>query len=254
MAGLKLAGLALAFTLAAFASPRRAPPLKIGVLTDASGPYVDSGGPGSVVAAEMAAKDFGGEVLGRKIEILLGDTLNKPDVAVGVARRWFDVEGVSAITDLARDPRRLLSAGAGEGKEPHGADHRRRDHRHHRQILRARLLALGRRYLCDGDFDRQSRNRRRRQNLVLPHRRHRFRRGAAEDHDGGGREGRRQAAWAASNIRSMRPTSRLSCCRRSRPAPTGSRSPASAPISTIRSNKAPNSASAETASRRWSAS
>ena len=81
-----------------------APPLKIGVLTDASGPYADSGGPGSVVAAEMAAKDFGGEVLGRKIEVVLGDTLNKPDVASAVARRWFDVEGVSAIIDLPVTP------------------------------------------------------------------------------------------------------------------------------------------------------
>jgi branched-chain amino acid transport system substrate-binding protein len=101
---LKAAALTLALTLAAISARADAPPLKIGVLTDASGPYIDSGGQGSVVAAEKAAKDFGGEVLGRKIEILLGDTLNKPDVAVGVARRWFDVEGVSAITDLPVTP------------------------------------------------------------------------------------------------------------------------------------------------------
>jgi branched-chain amino acid transport system substrate-binding protein len=80
------------------------PPLRIGVLTDASGPFVDSGGPGSLLAAQMAAEDFGGEVLGRKIEILIGDTLNKPDVAGAVARRWFDVEGVSAVTDLPVTP------------------------------------------------------------------------------------------------------------------------------------------------------
>jgi branched-chain amino acid transport system substrate-binding protein len=80
------------------------PPLRIGVLTDASGPFVDSGGPGSVVAAQMAVDDFGGEVLGRKIEILLGDTLNKPDIATGIARKWFDVDGVSAITDLPVTP------------------------------------------------------------------------------------------------------------------------------------------------------
>jgi branched-chain amino acid transport system substrate-binding protein len=99
---LKTALLALVLTLAAaFAN---ADPLKIGVLTDASGPFVDSGGPGSVTAAEMAVKDFGGEVLGRKVEIVLGDTLNKPDVALGIARRWFDVEGVSAITDLPVTP------------------------------------------------------------------------------------------------------------------------------------------------------
>ncbi len=91
----------LGLTAAAFAD---GPPLRIGVLTDASGPFVDSGGPGSVAAAEMAVADFGGSVNGRKIEILLGDTLNKPDVAAGIARRWYDLEGVSAIVDLPVTP------------------------------------------------------------------------------------------------------------------------------------------------------
>ena len=104
MSVFKTAALALGFALAAFAARADSPPLKIGVLTDESGPYVDSGGPGSVAAAEMAAQDFGGEVLGRKIEIVHADTLNKPDVASGVARRWFEVEGVSAITDLPVTP------------------------------------------------------------------------------------------------------------------------------------------------------
>ena len=79
-------------------------PLKIGVLTDESGPYADSAGPGSILAAEMAAADFGGEILGRKIEIVHADTLNKPDVAAGIARRWFDVDGVSAVVDLPVTP------------------------------------------------------------------------------------------------------------------------------------------------------
>ena len=104
MPGLKTAALALALTLAAAAAHADAPPLRIGVLTDESGPFVDSGGPGSVFAAELAAKDFGGEVLGRKIEIVHADTLNKPDVAAGIARKWFDVDGVSAVTDLPVTP------------------------------------------------------------------------------------------------------------------------------------------------------
>jgi branched-chain amino acid transport system substrate-binding protein len=97
---------ALALAWGGLVSPPWAggPPLRIGILTDASGPYADSGGQGSVVAAEMAAKDFGGDVLGRKIEVVLNDTLNKPDVASAVARRWFDVEGVSAILDLPVSP------------------------------------------------------------------------------------------------------------------------------------------------------
>ena len=79
-------------------------PLKIGVLTDEAGPYADSAGPGAILAAEMAAADFGGAVKGRKVEIVHADTANKPDVAAGVARRWFDTEGVAAIVDLPVTP------------------------------------------------------------------------------------------------------------------------------------------------------
>ena len=78
--------------------------LRIGVLTDETGPYADSAGPGSVVAAEMAARDFGGSVGGRVIEIVHADTLNKPDVAAATARKWFDSDGVSAIVDLPVTP------------------------------------------------------------------------------------------------------------------------------------------------------
>jgi len=79
-------------------------PVKIGVLTDASGPYADSGGPGSVLAARMAVAEFGGTVLGRNIEILLGDTQNKPDIAGSLARQWYDTNAVDAITDLPVTP------------------------------------------------------------------------------------------------------------------------------------------------------
>lgn len=102
-----LAG-AVAFGAVALAQPAAAqfanPALKIGVLTDESGPYADSAGPGSVLAAQMAVDDFGGVVKGHKIEIVHGDTQNKPDVAAGVARRWFDTEGVAAIVDLPVTP------------------------------------------------------------------------------------------------------------------------------------------------------
>ncbi len=92
------------FVAGACAAQTATTPLKIGVLTDLSGPYADSGGPGSVLAAEMAALDFGGTVNGRKIEIVAGDTQNKPDAASAIARRWFENEGVSAIVDLPVTP------------------------------------------------------------------------------------------------------------------------------------------------------
>lgn len=78
--------------------------VRIGVLTDESGPYADSAGPGSVAAARMAAADFGGTVHGKKIEIVHADTQNKPDVASATARRWFDSEGVDAVVDLPVTP------------------------------------------------------------------------------------------------------------------------------------------------------
>jgi branched-chain amino acid transport system substrate-binding protein len=78
-------------------------PVRIGVLTDENGPYVDSGGAGSITAARMAAQDFGGVVLGRPVEILHADTQNKPDVAGSIARGWYD-SGVDAIVDLPVTP------------------------------------------------------------------------------------------------------------------------------------------------------
>ena len=82
----------------------QARPVRIGVLNDLSGPFQDIGGPGSAVAARMAIADFGGTVLGRPIEVLTADMQNKPDVAAGIARRWFDTEGVDAVTDLPVTP------------------------------------------------------------------------------------------------------------------------------------------------------
>src|SRR6266446_6650587 len=74
--------------------------VKIGVLADMSGLYSDLSGIGSVVAAQMAAEDFGGTVLGRKIEIVSADHHNKPDIGSNIARQWFDRQGVAAIVDV----------------------------------------------------------------------------------------------------------------------------------------------------------
>jgi branched-chain amino acid transport system substrate-binding protein len=97
-----LAALGLGLTLAAGPATAQVSDdvVRIGILTDLSGPYADSGGKGSVVAAEMAAKDFGGAVKGKTIEIVSADHQNKPDVASTIARRWFDTERVDAVLDL----------------------------------------------------------------------------------------------------------------------------------------------------------
>jgi len=83
-----------------FAAPASAQGVKIGILNDQSGVYADYGGKWSVEAAKMAIEDFGGEVLGQKIELVSADHQNKPDLATAIARRWYDVEGVDMITEL----------------------------------------------------------------------------------------------------------------------------------------------------------
>ena len=74
--------------------------VRVGVLTDLSGPFADQVGPGSVVAAKLAAEDFARESGGIKVEILSADHQNKPDIGSGIARHWFDEDGVDAIVDL----------------------------------------------------------------------------------------------------------------------------------------------------------
>ena len=74
--------------------------VKLGVLNDQSGPYVDLAGPGSVLATQMAAEDFGGTVLGAKIEVVSADHQNKPDIGSAVVRRWYDEQQVDAIIDV----------------------------------------------------------------------------------------------------------------------------------------------------------
>lgn len=76
-----------------------AKPFKVGHLSDMSGAVVDLSGPGTTVSLRLAIEDFGGKVLGRPIELVIGDHLNKPDVGVGLARKWYD-EGVNAIFDI----------------------------------------------------------------------------------------------------------------------------------------------------------
>jgi branched-chain amino acid transport system substrate-binding protein len=82
------------------AVPASAQGVKIGILNDQSGVYADYGGKSSVEAARMAIEDFGGSVLGQKIEMVTADHQNKPDLATSIARRWYDTENVDMITEL----------------------------------------------------------------------------------------------------------------------------------------------------------
>jgi branched-chain amino acid transport system substrate-binding protein len=75
--------------------------VKIGVLTDLSGPASSSNGLGSVIAAQMAAEDAAD---GLKVEVVSADHQGKPDTGMQIAGRWFDVDGVDAVADMQGSP------------------------------------------------------------------------------------------------------------------------------------------------------
>jgi branched-chain amino acid transport system substrate-binding protein len=85
--------------VAAIAQAQAPAPLKIGIMEGFSGVYADLN-LGEAEAAQMAIDDFGGKVLGRPIELLVADHQTKPDVGAQIARRWYDVDGVSMITGI----------------------------------------------------------------------------------------------------------------------------------------------------------
>ena len=67
--------------------------VRLGLILDMSGVYADVTGKGSATAAEMAIADFGGQVLGKKIDLLVADHQNKADIAAARARVVRHAEG-----------------------------------------------------------------------------------------------------------------------------------------------------------------
>ncbi|WP_296580596.1 ABC transporter substrate-binding protein [Xanthobacter sp.] len=78
--------------------------IKIGILSDMSGPYSDLAGPGSVAAARLAVEDFKGKDKGIEVEIVSGNHQNKADIGSVIARSWIDQEGVDVIGDVTGSP------------------------------------------------------------------------------------------------------------------------------------------------------
>jgi branched-chain amino acid transport system substrate-binding protein len=92
---------ALAFSANGIAAGISNDVVKIGVLGDMSGMYSSGfSGPGAVAAVRMAVQDFGGTVLGKRIEVVYADHQNKADIASATARQWFDTDNVDMINDL----------------------------------------------------------------------------------------------------------------------------------------------------------
>src|ERR1700722_1253367 len=106
-----VAGLLL--TSAAYADDKI---VKIGNLDDLSSLYSDIGGHGSTVAAQMAVEDSGLTKKGWTIDVVEADHQNKPDVATGVARKWFDQDNVDVIVSLDNSGPRLAVSQVGKEK------------------------------------------------------------------------------------------------------------------------------------------
>jgi branched-chain amino acid transport system substrate-binding protein len=92
------------------------PVLKFGVLTDLSGPYQDLAGPLAVAAARQAIDEFGPSAKGFDVEIISADHQNKPDIGAGIARQWFDRDGVDVILEVANSAVALAVAGVAKEK------------------------------------------------------------------------------------------------------------------------------------------
>jgi hypothetical protein len=103
-------------------------PLRIGVLTDLTGFSRNNGGPTAVACTRQAVQDFDPEAHGLKVEILMADHQNRPDIGLSIARQWYD-QGVDVIVDvnnsavalglisLAEDKDKLqVNTGAGTGE------------------------------------------------------------------------------------------------------------------------------------------
>ncbi|GJD86984.1 MULTISPECIES: ABC transporter substrate-binding protein [Methylobacterium] len=91
--------------------------VRIGILNDQSGVYAEFGGRSSIEAARMAVEDFGGSVNGAPIELVSADHQNKPDIASGIARQWYDRDKVDAIMELTTSSVALAVQGLSKEKK-----------------------------------------------------------------------------------------------------------------------------------------
>ncbi len=93
-----LGGVAAAAVLPSVRARAQGAKIRIGVLNDQSGPYRNTGGPTSVICCKQAVQEFGAH--GFDIDVIYADHQNKPDLGAGIARQWYDRDGVDMILDV----------------------------------------------------------------------------------------------------------------------------------------------------------
>lgn len=92
--------------------------IRVGFITDMSGVYADYDGPGGAEAIRLAIEDAGGDVNGKKIELLTADHQNKADIASARAREWFDQDQLDVLIGGTNSAANLaMSAVAAEKKK-----------------------------------------------------------------------------------------------------------------------------------------
>jgi branched-chain amino acid transport system substrate-binding protein len=79
-------------------------------MSDMTGPNAVNAGPGSLAGAKLAVEDFLMTKPGFAVEVISADMLNKPDVGAGIARQWYDQDGVDMILDVPSTPVALAVA------------------------------------------------------------------------------------------------------------------------------------------------
>ncbi len=89
----------------------------IGDIDDMSGVYADVIGPKAVEAIKMAIADFGGQVLGKPIDILTYDHQNKPDLGGQKFREFADRDGVTMVLGGSNTGVSLAMAAAAKEKK-----------------------------------------------------------------------------------------------------------------------------------------
>jgi branched-chain amino acid transport system substrate-binding protein len=90
--------------------------LTIGVCSDFSGPYANTGGNTSVACVQQALEDWGADAKGYDVTVIKGDHQNKPDIGAGLARQWFD-SGVDLLIDVPNSAVGLAIAGVAKEKD-----------------------------------------------------------------------------------------------------------------------------------------
>ena len=111
------AALAAAASFTVGARAQTTPAIKLGVMTDLSGPFADIAGPGVIAATKLAAQEAmaasGGAL---KVEVIAADHQNKADIAANLARQWLDRDGVDALIDVTGSSAALAANGIAREK------------------------------------------------------------------------------------------------------------------------------------------